>query len=125
MRNTDDFLELNNSLVHDDQQAVTTPNSSRSNQETPRMRQSQETQSLTPATVTLSVPELERIVRRAVSQAQAPLLEKINAVSKKVNHTSNQMTKVENIVENMNKKNKDILEAVDKVWEFIQICGHL
>ena len=123
MRNTDDFLELNNSLVRDDQQAVTTPNSSRSNQETPRMRQSQET--LTPATVTLSVPELERIVRRAVSQAQAPLLEKINAVSKKVNHTSNQMTKVENIVENMNKKNKDILEAVDKVWEFIQICGHL
>ena len=63
--------------------------------------------------------------RRAVAQAQAPLLEKINAVSKKVNHTSNQMTKVENIVENMNKKNKDILEAVDKVWEFIQICGHL
>ena len=125
MRNTDDFLELNNSLVRDDQQAVTTPNSSRSNQETPRMRQSQETQSLTSATVTLSVPELERIVRRAVSQAQAPLLEKINAVSKKVNHTSNQMTKVENIVENMNKKNKDILEAVDKVWEFIQICGHL
>ena len=125
MRNTDDFLELNNSLVRDDQQAVTTPNSSRSNQETPRMRQSQETQSLTPATVTLSVPELERIVRRAVSQAQAPLLEKINAVSKKVNHTSNQMTKVENIVENMNKKNKDILEAVDKVWELIQICGHL
>ena len=63
MRNTDDFLEFNNSLVRDDQQAVTTPNSSRSNQETPRMRQSQETQSLTPATVTLSVPELERIVR--------------------------------------------------------------
>ena len=125
MRNTDDFLELNDSLVRDSQQAVSTPNSSRSNQETPRMRQSQETQSLTPATVTLSVPELERIVRRAVSQAQAPLLEKINAVSKKVNHTSNQMTKVENIVENMNKKNKDILEAVDKVWEFIQICGHL
>lgn len=117
MRNTDDFLEFNNSLVRDDQQAVTTPNSSRSNQETPRMRQSQETQSLTPATVTLSVPELERIVRRAVAQAQAPLLEKINAVNKKVNHTSNQMTKVENIVENMNKKSKDILEAVDKVWE--------
>ena len=125
MRNTDDFLELNNSLVRDDQQAVTTPNSSRSNQETPRMRQSQETQSLTPATVTLSVPELERIVRRAVAQAQAPLLEKINAVNKKVNHTSNQMTKVEHFVENMNKKNKDILEAVDKVWELIQICGHL
>ena len=125
MRNTDDFLDFNNSLVRDDQQAVTTPNSSRSNQETPRMRQSQETQSLTPATVTLSVPELERIVRRAVAQAQAPLLEKINAVNKKVNHTSNQMTKVENFVENMNKKNKDIFEAVDKVWELIQICGHL
>ena len=125
MRNTDDFLEFNNSLVRDDQQAVTTPNSSRSNQETPRMRQSQETQSLTLATVTLSDPELERIVRRAVAQAQAPLLEKINAVNKKVDHTSNQMTKVENIVENMNKKNKDIFEAVDKVWELIQICGHL
>ena len=69
MRNTDDFLELNNSLVRDDQQAVSTTNSSRSNQKTPRMRQSQET--LTPATVTLSVPELERIVRRDVS-AQYP-----------------------------------------------------
>ena len=75
--------------------------------------------------------DLERVIKRA----QAPLVEEMKTMTKKVKvellalfiicmsgdfqmtDMSKQMTRVENIVNTMDKKNKQILEAVDKVHD--------
>ena len=76
-------------------------------QETPR-RQAQATQPIIPASVPLYIPDLPgEDCKESCKRGQK------------------QMTKVENILVNIEKNIKDILEAVDKVCEEVLYYGNL
>jgi len=76
---------------------------------TPRRRAQDSGTPATP-TVTLSASDLERIIKRA----QAPLVQQVAELSKKISDMAKQTAKVDSTVSSMDKKNKDIMEAVDK-----------
>ena len=63
---------------------------------------------------------MDRIIRKA----QDPLVKQVKKLTSKVTVMSKLMTKVDTNVSNMNKNNKSILDAVDKV-KSMKCCLYL